>query len=199
MKTSILFAVFALFALFALLVPGCLHGADAAAQPDVSAPRGAWTVTFENDVLTGSGNNYTNGLGLAGVSAARTRYDADSVVHRWGDFWSFLPFVGQEGTRTYVAWPVSQEMHTRDDTKNPDPLPDDQPHAGLLVLDSLVYARGEQATHVWQLRPGVVGPASQAERVHKGLHHLIGGDRPMGWSKQLPHRPPSSNPLQRCA
>jgi len=161
---------------------------DCVAQP-VAPYRGALTVTVENDVATGSDNNYTNGIGMSWVSNATKTYDEKSFVRRWGDFWSFLPFVGKDGYRTYVAWSVAQEMHTPDDIKIANPPLDDQPYAGVLYLDNIVYAKGERATHAWQLRVGVVGPASQAENVQKWFHDVTGGDEPMGWDTQLPNEP----------
>jgi lipid A 3-O-deacylase len=38
-------------------------------------PRGAITLTPENDVLTGSDNAYTNGLGVTWVSGDLASYD----------------------------------------------------------------------------------------------------------------------------
>jgi lipid A 3-O-deacylase len=174
--------------LWASLVLFSFGAVDCAAQP-TAPPRGAWTLTLENDVLTGSDNNYTNGVGMSWVSADTARYDKGSLVRRWSEFWSFLPYVGDEGYRTYVSWAVAQEMHTPDDITVENPPQDDQPYAGVLYLDSALYAKGERATHVWQLRLGVVGPASQADRVQKRLHKILGGDRPMGWHTQLPNEP----------
>jgi hypothetical protein len=65
---------------------------------------GALTVTLENDSFTGSDNNYTNGLGISWASSAIETYDERSFVRRWGQFWSFLPFVGNDGYRTYASW-----------------------------------------------------------------------------------------------
>jgi hypothetical protein len=161
---------------------------DGAAQTS-APPGGAWTVTLENDVLTGSDNNYSNGFGVSWVSADLARYDEDSFVRRWGRFWSFLPFVGHDGYRTHVAWSLAQEMHTPDDIKLASPPLDDQPYAGVLALDSTVYAKGERATHAWQLRVGVVGPASLAGRMQKSFHKAFDLDRPMGWDHQLPNEP----------
>jgi hypothetical protein len=60
---------------------------------------GAITFTLENDVITGS-DNYTNGLGATVVERARDlRRTASSAG---GDFWSFLPFVADEGYDTYA-------------------------------------------------------------------------------------------------
>ena len=59
--------------------------ADCAAQSPASYS-GAWTVTIENDVTTGSDNNYTNGIGLSWVSKAIDTYEERSPVRRWGEF-----------------------------------------------------------------------------------------------------------------
>jgi hypothetical protein len=150
------------------LLAGLSCAALRCAAQDAPAHGGALTVTLENDTFSGSDNNYTNGLGLSWVSNAIDIYDERSFVRRWGQFWSFLPFVGNDGYRTYVSWSVAQEMHTPDDIEDPDPPLDDQPYAGILYLDNNVYAKGERWTHAWQLRVGVVGPSSQAETCRNG-------------------------------
>lgn len=166
----------------------CLGVVDSAAQ-SAASPGGAWTVTVENDVPDGSDNNYTNGVGLSWVSRPIDSYDEHSFVRRWGRAWSFLPFVGKDGYRSHVAWSLAHEMHTPNDITVVNPPADDQPYAGILYLDSVVYARGEQSLHAWQLRLGVVGPASQADHLHRWYHRVIGSDRPMGWDTQLPNEP----------
>lgn len=182
-------------AAFARSIPqfGLLLVLSSAAVPCLAqstpAHAGAWTLTLENDVFTGSDNNYTNGLGLSWVSNATDTDDERSFIRRWGEFWSFLPFVGNDDYRTYVSWSVAQEMHTPDNITDPNPPLDDQPYAGVLYLDNNLYAKGERWTHVWQLRVGVVGPASQAEDVQKWFHDLVGADEPMGWDTQLPNEP----------
>ena len=149
----------------------------------------ALTVTVENDVLTGSDNNYTNGIGTTWVSNDIDSYDEDSTVGKWGRFWGFLPFVGDDGYTTYASWTVAQEMHTPDDITIANPPVSDQPYAGVLYVDSVLYARSERWTYAWELKLGVVGPASQAEEAQKAVHDLIGGDEPMGWDTQLPNEP----------
>ena len=179
MKTSVLLAAVALL----------LSAAVECAAQSTAPYRGAWTVTVENDTFTGSDNNYTNGIGLSWVSNTIDTYQKESLVRRWGDFWSFLPFVGKEGYRTYVSWSLAQEMHTPDDITIPDPAKDDQPYAGMLYLDSTIYARKDRWIHAWQLRVGVVGPASQADHVQKWFHKVTDSDEPMGWDTQLPNEP----------
>ena len=150
---------------------------------------GAMTVTVENDVFTGSDNNYTNGIGATWSSNEINTYDDDRFVHEWAKFWSFLPFVGDDGYQTYAAWSVAQEMYTPDDIKVPNPPEDDQPYAGVLYLDNVLYARRDGTEHAWSLKVGVVGPASQAEDTQKWFHRVIGADKPKGWDTQLPNEP----------
>ena len=120
------------------LVPICAAGYVTQAT---AADNGALTITLENDLLTGSDNNYTNGLGVSWVSGDLESYDDDKFVSKWSRFWEFLPFVGDEGYSTYASWTVAQEMHTPDDITIPNPPADDQPYAGVLYIDSVLYAR----------------------------------------------------------
>ena len=162
--------------------------AGCAAQSSASYD-GAMTVTIENDTFTNSDNNYTNGIGATWVSNDLETYDSESFVRKWEKFWSFLPFVSDEGYQTYAAWSLAQEMHTPDDIEDPNPPEDDQPYAGILYVDSVLYARKERWAHAWELKLGVVGPASQAEEVQKKFHELISADEPLGWDTQLPNEP----------
>lgn len=149
---------------------------------------GALTFTLENDSFTGSDNNYTNGLGVTWVSPAVSLND-DNFVGRWARLWSALPFVANEGYTTYASWTLAQEMNTPDDIRDPNPSADDQPYSGILYVDSTLYARKQDWTHAWQLKLGVVGPASQADGVQRDFHKLIGADDPKGWHTQLPNEP----------
>lgn len=168
------------------LLPFC---AVACLTQSTAAYADALTVAAENDLITGSDNNYTNGIGVTWVSNDLDSYDDDRFVRQWGRFWGFLPFVGDDGYTTYASWSVAQEMHTPDDITLPDPPEDDQPYAGVLYVDSVLYARSKRWSHAWELKLGVVGPASQAEHVQKNFHDLVGGDEPMGWDTQLPDEP----------
>lgn len=159
-----------------------------AAIPASAGSDGAVTLTVENDVFTQSDNNYTNGIGVAWVSDAVHASD-DDFVGRWTRLWSFLPFVADEGYTNYAAWSLAQEINTPDDIDDPDPSPDDQPYSGILYLDSTLYARNPDWTHAWQLKLGVVGPASKAGDVQRDFHRLIGADKPRGWDTQLPNEP----------
>jgi hypothetical protein len=168
--------------LLLLCVVGCATQASAAHDE-------ALTFTIENDLFTHSDNNYTDGVGISWLSADLNTYADDSFISKWGRFWEPLPFVLDEGYTTYASWSVVQEMYTPDSITNPNPPEDDQPYAGILYVDSLLYARKERWQHAWEIKLGVVGPSSLAEGTQKRVHKLIGSEKPQGWHTQLPDEP----------
>lgn len=171
---------------FACALAACAAPTPAAARADPAEHAGALTVTIENDSFTGSDNNYTNGIGVGWSTDEVATYGEGSFVRGWADFWSFLPFVMDGGHRTYASWTVGQEMHTPDDISDPHPPGTDQPYAGVLYLDSVFAARSENWEHRWNLRLGVVGPASHADDMQIWFHDVVGADEPLGWDEQLP-------------
>jgi hypothetical protein len=168
--------------LLSLCAFGCL-------SQSVAAYDGAMTLIVENDTFTGSDDNYTNGIGFSWASDDLDTYGRESFLNKWGRFWAFLPFVKDDGYTTYASWSVVQEIYTPDEITDPDPPGDDQPYAGVLYVNSLLYARKDRWQHAWELKLGVVGPSSQAENTQKGFHNLIGANKPQGWDTQLPDEP----------
>jgi hypothetical protein len=98
---------------------------------------------------------------------------------------SFLPKVEREGYRSHVSFTLGQEMYTPKDIEAPIPPPDQHPYAGVLFLDTSVYAHAERSMHAYTLRVGCVGPCSGAEQVQRWVHDWVGADRPAGWDHQL--------------
>jgi len=154
-----------------------------------SAQRGSFTLTLENDLFTGSDNNYTNGVGLTWTTSELAGYDAATFQRRWAAVWSFLPGVPDDGERTWASWTLGQEMHTPDDITDPDPPLDDQPYAGVLFVDSALHARHGRWGHTWNLRIGLVGPSSLAGQAQREWHGVIGAEMPRGWRTQLGDEP----------
>ena len=75
----------------------------------------ALTVTLENDILTGSDNNYTNGVGITWVSNDLDSYDDDSSFANGADSGASCRSSETKAITTYASWTVAQEMHTPDD------------------------------------------------------------------------------------
>jgi len=155
-------------------------------QPTPERDLGTFALTLDNDLFTGSDNNYTHGLGISLITKEISTYRVGHPYRIWDDFWSFLPFMDDPGTVRQAAWTLGQEVFTPDDISLPDPPPDDQPYAGILYLNSTLYATGPRHSHAWNLRLGLVGPSSRAEEAQTEIHEWIGSDEPEGWDHQLP-------------
>ena len=110
MTTLIKVAVIALLASCAV---GCVTQSTASCD-------GALTVTLENDTFTGSDNNYTNGLGGVGVERAR-HLRRRKVRQQVGRVLVVPAWDSDDGSNTYAAWGIAQEMHTPDDIDDPNP------------------------------------------------------------------------------
>ena len=145
-----------------------------------------FAITMENDIFTVSDNNYTNGAGISVQTGELSNDDDGDFLGDWVEFCSLLPALGDEEGHTYAAWTFGQEMYTPNDIRNSMPSPDDQPYAGILFLDSTLYARTQHYSHAWNLRLGIVGPAAHAEEVQTKFHEWIGADEPQGWHTQMP-------------
>jgi hypothetical protein len=164
-------------------------GDDPAARPDTARtdPRfsGVLTAYYENDVFFKNDDNYTAGVGASWVSDDVATYGPKRFERRVVNAFSFLPKIGDDGYRGFASFTIGQEMYTPTDIDAPVPPPDQQPYAGVLFLDSSVYAHGRRAMYEFKLRVGCVGPCSGAEQVQKRIHEWIGSPIPQGWDHQL--------------
>ncbi|MEM1449595.1 MAG: lipid A deacylase LpxR family protein [Planctomycetota bacterium] len=151
--------------------------------------RTAIALTFDNDVFTGSDNNYTNGFSIAAMTGPVRSESPDSLPRRWGKAWSFLPFIDSERGDVYVGAAIGQEIFTPEDITVANPPPTEQPYAGVLFADFTFAGRGANQCSAWKLRVGMVGPESQAAEVQTKAHEIIDDDRPQGWDTQLPTEP----------
>lgn len=175
-----LFCIVILLAMFSL--PDYVYSSTPTRTYD-----GAFTLTLENDVFTNSDNYYTNGTALAWTSNELGVYDDSELPARLGKFWSFLPYIEDDGYENYAVWTIGQQMHTPDDITDSDPPLNDQPYAGVAYLDSALYARRGRWGHVYSFRLGVVGPLSFADKTQIMVHELVDTDKPKGWDTQLPN------------
>lgn len=62
---------------------------------------------------------------------------------------------------------------------------DDVPYSGLLFGSLGVHTFDDREAHSWALTLGLLGPAAQAETLHKTLHELTDSAEPRGWDNQL--------------
>ncbi len=167
-----------------LAAPGAV-----AAEPD---PAGVVTYSLDlfDDFLFGKDDQITGGWTLSRHS---------ETVEDWRDFSGWLAPLGRlgrhiptltgHGLRYRFSLSLGQVIQTPDDLARSDLITDDVPYAGLLALQAAWYGYDDTEFRGFALTLGVVGPASLAEEVQKGVHELVGSAAPKGWDNQLSNEP----------
>lgn len=146
-----------------------------------------FTVYWENDSFAGTDRDYTNGTKFS-WSTPFDELNRSSLPEWSFPFFAGLPFVGKDGTHA-VSLSFGQDMYTPEDTVSSAVIQDDRPYAGYLYLAAGFHTRHAKRKDSWELRLGVVGPSSLAEKTQNLVHDMIGDDRAQGWDNQLKDEP----------
>lgn len=180
-----------------LLASGDARGADTAEQAcgaDRSTAESRWMLNlrFDNDVFGGrrQDQNYTGGTVLTAQSPNLDSFDDPCLPAplRWVNrALTGLQPGGAE--QRNVVYGLRQLIFTPGDRTRTDPIADDRPYAGMLLLSVGFHGRNGAALAATHLRLGIVGPAAQAERVQNFYHDALGLQRFQGWSNQLHNEP----------
>lgn len=175
------------------VVVGLLSLPPAAVACPGEAPRrsplsGLYTFTWENDIVGGSDDNYTNGVRYSYLS---TPLPAESPHARLAR--RVLRADCEDAVLLGLAW--GQSMYTPTDTAAVDPPADEHPYAGwlygeyaLTVVSPAAAGRPRTFRSLAAL-VGVVGPAAQGERVQNTFHEWIDNPPSLGWDAQLANEP----------
>lgn len=170
------------------------------------------TARLENDLFTGTDQNYTNGVAMTLVShdvPGKIRIECLPVPVRlhaqlirivnpgyWDD-------AGNPASTWNVAMRFGQSMYTPEDYSRTDLIVDDRPYAGLLYL-GLTWnrRRHESGSNLESLDSravtlGVIGPWSLAEQSQNFVHDAFGEERFLGWEHQLNNEPAFQMALDR--
>ncbi|NMM27613.1 MAG: lipid A deacylase LpxR family protein [Glaciimonas sp.] len=142
---------------------------------------------LENDLVSGSDSDYTNGIKVSWVSANLKDYIHDPCLPVWvrtlnRAFESVHP--GQYSSRNMVVT-AGQAMYTPSDKKATGIVANERPYAGWLYLGLGYNARNARQMDTVEVNLGMVGPASLAEQSQDFIHNLRGIERFNGWSNQL--------------
>lgn len=198
------------FALFLFILPASAQAAneDTSSINDCKADevvrfRGG-TARLENDLFTGTDQNYTNGVAFTAVShdiagKLRTeclptpvRLHAELIKFMNPGFWSDAE--GPTHTQNVVV-KFGQSMFTPKDFSRTDLIADDRPYAGLLYVGMSWNRRkhepqsNSEMLDTREITLGVIGPLSLAEQSQNLFHDAIGVDRFLGWQHQLKNEP----------
>lgn len=146
------------------------------------------TIYWENDAFAGTDRDYTNGFKVS-WSTPFGEMDKNSLP-AWGPpFFAQLPFVGKANSKHAVSLSLGQDIFTPEDTDTATLVRDDRPYAGYTYLGAGFHSRTGRRKDNWELRLGVVGPASLAEKTQNVIHDLIRTERAEGWDNQLENEP----------
>lgn len=184
-------------------------GTEACATEDIVRFRGA-TARLENDLFTGTDQNYTNGVGVTLIShdipgrprpgclPLPVRLHAELIRFLNPDFWA----ADDPAATQNVTVKFGQSMYTPEDYSRTDLIADDRPYAGLLYM-GLAWNRRKQAAggqemlDTREITLGVIGPWSLAEQSQNVVHDAIGEPRFLGWDHQLKNEPAFQLALDR--
>ena len=145
------------------------------------------SITWDNDLLTGSDRGYTNGLAISYLTDPAKKMDGrnsepDSTTSSvLGD----LPGISSPGHQRAWAFSIRQLMITPKDITDSQPDTNDLPYAGYLSVDATLWSWDANTITGYGASLGVVGPESGAEASQKWVHKLTGSERPRGWDNQL--------------
>lgn len=157
-------------------------------QP-VNLQADVWSFFWENDLLVGSDDHYTNGIGLAWFTDKMCSDELSHLEKEYGNFMrnlvGSLPYVHLEQCQQLAGIKVFQQIITPTDTSEEDLIEDDVPYAGYLSFTFLLMTQREESVSRYHFNLGVIGPNSGAETTQKSFHRLIGNDGPRGWKHQL--------------
>lgn len=168
--------------------PGVLIGllvmtamAGAVADDDIE-PSGLWIVEYENDIFAGEDRYYSSGIRLSRVGLTRSPPSwLESVAQRFPGF--------DDAEALPYNLSITHNIFTPADVENPEFPPDDRLYAGWLHLrfsTGTLHARGADRVRVGI---GIAGPAAMGKQIQKGIHRVMGADRPVGWDQQLKNEP----------
>jgi hypothetical protein len=145
------------------------------------------SLSWDNDLLTGTDRGYTNGVRLAYLTDTAETADGVSAgfARKLGDELSFFPGIGAPESSHAVTLSLRQLMVTPEDITVAEPKFDDIPYAGHLSLSGTLWSWSADTISGLGAHIGVIGPESGAESVQKWVHKAIGSDNPRGWDNQL--------------
>ena len=148
-----------------------------------------WTISVQNDVVSGTDKHYTNGISYDWMSNKHNRNEMKTSHGSYVDFvysvFSSVPYLSIASEQVSAGFQIAQDIYTPADTMEKELIEDDIPYAGHLYSKYSLFEWQENAAEETYFRLGIVGPASGGEWVQKSFHRLIGNDQPQGWHHQL--------------
>ena len=212
-RTALVLAMSVLFpspALAQAVNEGAAAAGDCAAEQTLKFRGG--TARLENDLFTGTDQNYTNGVAFTLIShdipgrlrpecfPAPIRLHAQLIQFMNPGFWADAD--NSADTQNVVVR-FGQSMYTPEDYTRTDLIPNDRPYAGLLYM-GLAWNRrkhepesNREMLDTREITLGVIGPWSLAEQSQDLVHRVRGIERFRGWDNQLRNEPAFQMAMER--
>jgi lipid A 3-O-deacylase len=140
--------------------------------------KGSLSLAWENDIIAGRDDNYTNGVRLSYLSPETSPPELIDEISK------LVPIFNQDG---HKRWGIAagQNMYTPQDITIKAAQPDDRPWAGWSYASINMLTDTGQELDNLVLTLGVVGPASGAAETQEFIHETFNADDPKGWGNQL--------------
>ncbi len=194
MKTMTTRTIFLLL-LLGTSVAGFAEGKKTAIFPDFTG--GTFGVYGDNDIFTGTDQDYTSGVRLSWLSDYSSnsnsvpafQYHANRLSEALASnrFTSSLWGLDhQQGVDYRYGVGLTQQIFTPEVFDGPRPL-DERPYAGWLGLGLSVHISDKNVVNSITGSIGVVGPASLAEETQDFIHRVIDTDLFDDWDSQIPN------------
>jgi len=159
---------------------------------DTKKPEDYKTFTFysENDIVSGTDLQYTNGIKLTWISEDLTNYRENKNIPKWSyPIIEKLPFINKPGFQRNVSFSIGQNMYTPDDQDRTDLIKDDRPYAGISYVAIGFISKNTKNMYTMEIAAGIVGPHSYAEKTQNAFHECFGAEKSYGWDNQLKDEP----------
>lgn len=153
-----------------------------------------WQFEWDNDSFARTDRWFTNALRLSQVYCRRAG-STERLTDRLSDVGQHLLGAavtkGDEtlSSRLGVVYTVGQLMYTPARIVDSRPQRFDRPWAGALYGAITVFGYKGNDFQATDLKLGLTGRASLADRTQREWHRFVGADRPEGWEHQLRSRP----------
>jgi hypothetical protein len=149
-----------------------------------------FTVYLENDVVTGTDREYTNGIKFTWISRDLTNYRENPHIPKWSyAVIDHLPFVREPGFTRNVSISFGQNIYAPEDLERTDLILDQRPYAGITYLAVGFHSKNSRRMDTLEIDFGILGPHSYAEEVQENWHEWIDTTDPKGWHNQLKDEP----------
>ncbi len=145
---------------------------------------------FDNDIVFGSDNAFTNGWSFQMHSPVADDWDSLQGVSQWvKDFGGWIPSLSGPDLKYRVSGSLGQVIQTPNDIEAANNIENDFPYAGILAFQGSWIAFNDETFKGFEVVLGVTGRPSLAEQTQNFVHFVTDSVIAEGWDNQLKEEP----------